>query len=370
MVLMMTIKNNNSAPFIHIVGARPNFIKLAPLFHELNGEYEQIVIHTGQHYDKRMSGDFFDTLGLPEPDINLAVGSGSHAEQTAKIMLGLEQHFIRLSPAAVIVYGDVNSTLAASLVASKLNIKVVHVEAGLRSYDRGMPEELNRLVTDQLSDFLLIPSMDASENLRKEGVHKDKIFFVGNIMIDTLVRLLPEARKLDLDGLPNQFALVTLHRPSNVDDAEKLGEIASNLIEISKIIPVVFPVHPRTKSRLKDLAIDLESNAITLIDPVDYVRFLALQLNARVVITDSGGIQEETTYLGTPCLTLRENTERPVTIEIGTNTLLGEDSSRIKPQLEKILRGDYKKGSIPEYWDGKTASRIKLVLKEIIERGC
>ncbi|WP_226989251.1 non-hydrolyzing UDP-N-acetylglucosamine 2-epimerase [Desulfuromonas sp. TF] len=362
---MMCHNARVKGPLVHVVGARPNFIKLAPLYLQLRDEFEQQIIHTGQHYDRRMSGDFFDVLGLPEPDHNLAVGSGSHAEQTARIMMGLEKLFIEISPAAVIVYGDVNSTLAASLVASKLLIPCLHVEAGLRSNDRTMPEELNRLVTDQLSDVLLTPSRDANENLLREGISGDRIFFVGNIMIDTLNRMLPLTETIDLGDLPDSFALVTLHRPSNVDESGKLSRISEHLVQLSELLPMVFPVHPRTRACLDKLGFRPDSKRIKLIDPVDYLRFIAMQKKSRVVITDSGGIQEETTYLRKPCLTLRPNTERPVTTEIGTNTLIGDDPAAILPHLENILAGNYKLGQVPELWDGDTAARIKKILQDM-----
>lgn len=359
------IAAKKTGPLLHVVGARPNFMKLAPLFLELRGEYEQRVVHTGQHYDRRMSGDFFDVLGLPEPDYNLAVGAGSHAEQTARIMMGLEKLFFDISPSAIIVYGDVNSTLAASLVAAKLLIPCLHVEAGLRSNDRTMPEELNRLVTDQLSDILLTPSRDATENLLREGIPLKRIFFVGNIMIDSLKRMLPLAKNVDLTDLPESFALVTLHRPSNVDDPRALSNLADHLNQLSELVPIIFPVHPRTRACLDKLTFRPRSERLSLIEPVDYLRFIAMQSKSCVVITDSGGIQEETTYLGIPCLTLRPNTERPVTTEVGTNTLMGDDPAAIRPHLENVLAGKYKTGKIPEYWDGNTAVRIKGIIKDL-----
>lgn len=349
-------------PLVHVVGARPNFMKLAPLYHELKGEFDQCVIHTGQHYDRAMSGDFFDVLKLPDPDHNLGIGPGSHAEQTARVMIGLEKLFVEIMPAVVIVYGDVNSTLAAALVASKLLIPCMHVEAGLRSNDRTMPEELNRLVTDQLADVLLTPSRDATDNLLREGIGRDRIFFVGNIMIDSLEMILPQVETVDIGDIPDQFALVTLHRPSNVDDPVKLAMLAEHLDKLSELIPIIFPVHPRTRARMEKLNFQPSSDRLRLVDPVDYLRFVALQCKSKLIITDSGGIQEEATYLGKPCLTLRPNTERPVTVELGTNTLLGDQPSNIRPYLEQILEGRYKKGSIPEYWDGRTAARIKEVI--------
>lgn len=363
---MHELIGNQKKPIVHVVGARPNFMKLAPLFFELQGEFDQRVIHTGQHYDHRMSGGFFEVLGLPEPDYDLGVGAMSASEQIARIMIGLEKIFTQISPVAVIVYGDVNSTLAASLVAAKLLITCIHVESGLRSNDRTMPEEINRLVTDQVSDVLLTPSLDATENLLHEGVPKERIFFVGNIMIDSLKRMLPHSKKIDLGDLPESFALVTLHRPSNVDDPTKLLKLADYLNDLSELIPIVFPVHPRTQASLGKLDFEPRSKRLHLIDPVDYLRFIAMQRKSCVVITDSGGIQEETTYLGKPCLTLRPNTERPVTTIVGTNTLLGDDPVAIRPHVEDVLAGKYKTGCIPKYWDGNTASRIKNVIKGLL----
>ena len=345
-------------PVMHIVGARPNFMKLAPVYFGLGGLREQRIVHTGQHYDSRMSGDFFATLGLPEPDFNLGVGSGSHAEQTARVMTGLATLFDTSPPSTVVVYGDVNSTLAGALVASKLGIRCVHVEAGLRSGDRSMPEELNRLVTDQLCDLLLTHSQGASDNLRREGVAEERIAFVGNVMIDTLKRLLPTARQCDLGEIPGRFALVTLHRPSNVDDPGQLGTIAAFLSELSERIPVVFPVHPRTRARLADMRFEANPRRLTLLEPLDYLHFIRLQQLAAVVITDSGGVQEETTFLGTPCLTLRTTTERPVTVDVGTNTLVGDDPGDLWPHLEQVFAGTYKRGGVPELWDGEAGTRI------------
>jgi UDP-N-acetylglucosamine 2-epimerase (non-hydrolysing) len=356
----MTSANTHSSskPVIHVVGARPNFMKLAPVFFGLEGLCTQQIVHTGQHYDQRMSGSFFETLGLPEPDINLGVGSGSHAAQTAKVMLGLDDLFGSNLPSTVIVYGDVNSTMAATLVASKLGIRCVHVEAGLRSGDRTMPEELNRLVTDQLCDLLLTHSREASENLRREGVAASRIAFVGNVMIDTLKRMLPATEGLSLDGIPEKFALVTLHRPSNVDDPVQLSLLADYMTRLSSRIPIVFPVHPRTRQRLASMNFTPAPDRILLLEPLDYLHFIALQRRATVVITDSGGVQEETTFLGTPCLTLRTTTERPVTIEKGTNTLVGDNPEALTPYLDQILAGAYKRGSIPELWDGEAGKRI------------
>jgi UDP-N-acetylglucosamine 2-epimerase (non-hydrolysing) len=345
-------------PLMHVVGARPNFMKLAPVYFGLRGLLDQCVVHTGQHYDQSMSGGFFEALGLPAPEFNLGIGSGTHAEQTAKVMLGLDDLMERRRPAALVVYGDVNSTVAGALVAAKRRICCVHVEAGLRSGDRNMPEELNRLVTDQLCDLLLTHSREASENLRHEGIADDRIAFVGNVMIDTLKRLLPAATDLELAFAPEEFALVTLHRPSNVDDPVRLTRLARSLQELAERLPVIFPVHPRTRARLSDIHFKATPGRLVLLEPLDYISFNGLQRRATVVITDSGGVQEETTFLGTPCLTLRTTTERPVTVEVGTNTLVGEDPAALTPHLDRILDGSYKTGSIPELWDGRAGDRI------------
>jgi UDP-N-acetylglucosamine 2-epimerase (non-hydrolysing) len=350
---------------LHVVGARPNFMKLAPVFRALAGHCRQTIVHTGQHYDSRMSGDFFDLLGLPDPDFNLGVGSGPHGEQTARIMIGLEKLFTENRPAAVIVYGDVNSTLAATLVATKLLIPCIHVEAGLRSRDRAMPEEQNRLVTDQLSDVLLTHSREADRNLMAEGIPAERIHFVGNVMIDTLLRMLPVARAsrdLAAFDLPDRFALVTLHRPSNVDDPAKLAHLVGHLNDLSDRLPILFPVHPRTRARLEALNFTPRSDRLRLMEPMDYLHFILMQDRAAAVITDSGGIQEETTCLGTPCLTLRTSTERPVTVETGTNTLVGDDPAALGVHIDRIVAGTYKTGGIPEYWDGRAGERIRDVL--------
>jgi UDP-N-acetylglucosamine 2-epimerase (non-hydrolysing) len=311
-----------------------------------------------------MSDVFFQQLGIPEPDFNLSVGSGSHAVQTAEIMTRFEPIVSDLSPDYVLVYGDVNSTVAAALVSAKLSIKVAHVEAGLRSFDRTMPEEINRLVTDQLADLLFTPSEDADVNLLREGIDSNKIFQVGNVMIDTLVRLLPAAHAVTReDGLLNErYALVTLHRPSNVDDPENLAALMRTLNTLAKDVSVVFPVHPRTRRRIEELGGWNPGTNVRLIDPVGYIDFLALQSRAAVVITDSGGIQEETTYLGIPCLTTRENTERPVTISEGTNVLVGHDMGRLLKEARRVLRGGEVKRGRPALWDGCAAHRIADVL--------
>jgi len=308
---------------LHVLGTRPNFMKAAPVLRALSSraDAQQILVHTGQHYDRNLSDIFFEQLGIPQPNFNLEVGSGSHAAQTAEIMRRFEPVVLEQKPEVVVVYGDVNSTVAAALVCSKLLVPVAHVEAGLRSFDRTMPEEINRLVTDRLSDFLFTPSVDGDENLANEGVAKKNIYCVGNVMIDTLVNLLPIAERCPKNGLPERYALVTLHRPSNVDDSETLKRILRSLADVGEQLAVVFPAHPRTRRRILDFGIEVQK--LHLLDPVPYIEFLALQRGATVVITDSGGIQEETTYLGVPCLTVRNNTERPITTTLGTNILVG-----------------------------------------------
>lgn len=349
---------------VHIVGARPNFMKAAPVWRALaECGLRQVIVHTGQHYDSNMSDVFFEQLGMPRPDANLEVGSKSHAEQTALIMIRFEQVVMEMRPDLVLVYGDVNSTVAAALVCAKLGIPVAHVEAGLRSFDRTMPEEINRLLTDQLADLLFTPSEDGNRNLAREGVAPEKVHLVGNVMIDTLVRLLKHARPpagVDLDGA---FALVTLHRPSNVDDPESLCAIFNALERLTDRLRIVFPVHPRTRKRMADIGLAVKNaGRFQLLEPIGYLEFLALQRRACVVITDSGGIQEETTYLGVPCLTLRENTERPITVEVGTNELIGRDMNLLTAAVGKILSGHWKKGRVPPLWDGRASERIAAVV--------
>jgi UDP-N-acetylglucosamine 2-epimerase (non-hydrolysing) len=350
---------------LHTVGARPNFMKLAPVWRALQGHacFRQTLVHTGQHYDPGMSDIFFQQLGMPAADVNLAVGSGSHAQQTADVMARLEPVVIERKPDLVLVYGDVNSTVAAALVCSKLHIRVGHVEAGLRSGDRAMPEEINRLVTDQLSDLLFTPSEDADANLQREGIAPEKIYRVGNVMIDSLVQLLPAARECPANGFPEKYVLVTLHRPSNVDDGAVLREILSSLLAIADELPVLFPAHPRTQQRITNLG--LHTGQLQLLPPLPYVEFLALQSRAVAVITDSGGIQEETTYLGVPCLTVRDSTERPVTVSTGTNILVGQDRNKLGRELRNILQGRAKQGRVPPLWDGRTADRIAEVLQKV-----
>lgn len=347
---------------LHVVGARPNFMKAAPVMRALEkAGASQTLVHTGQHYDVNMSDVFFSQLGMRNPDVNLEVGSGSHARQTAEIMTRFEPVVLDRHPDLVLVYGDVNSTAAATLVCSKLLVRVGHVEAGLRSFDRTMPEEVNRLITDQLADYLFTPSQDGDDNLKHEGIPSEKIHQVGNVMIDSLVELLP-ATDTKSDDLPEHYALVTLHRPSNVDDPQVLKEILESLLKISADLQIVFPVHPRTRQRIADLGIDL--SRLRLLGPLPYVEFLSLQRHATVVITDSGGIQEETTFLGVPCITLRPNTERPITVSMGTNVLVGSDRNRLRAEVAKVLSGDRRSGKIPPLWDGKAANRIAEILLE------
>lgn len=353
---------------IHIVGARPNFMKAASVLTAIaqrNG-FNQKLVHTGQHYDKNMSQVFFSELGLPEPDVNLNVGSASHAVQTAEIMKRFEQVVLAEKPDWVLVYGDVNSTVAAALVCAKLQVPVAHIEAGLRSFDRTMPEEINRLLTDQIADLLFTPSADGDKNLHQEGIAGEKIHRVGNVMIDTLVRLLPQAEQcwpvLKEQFNLKQYGLVTLHRPSNVDNPKILAEIITTLDDISRDLPVLFPIHPRTYKRLETLNLQRTTHNLQLISPLGYLDFLALQQRATVVITDSGGVQEETTYLNTPCLTVRENTERPITVTEGTNILVGQNMERLRREVNQILDGKVKQGSIPFLWDGRAGERIADII--------
>ncbi len=362
---------------IILVGARPNFMKAAPVYEELKKieSFKTLIVHSGQHYDKEMSKVFFDELNLPKPKVYLGVGSGSHSEQTAKVMIEFEKVCIKEKPDLVIVVGDVNTTLAGALTAAKLCIPVAHIEAGLRSFDRTMPEEINRLLTDQISDFLFTTCKDANNNLLHEGIPEHKIFFVGNTMIDTLVKHLSVAQKLKvreklgLDRL--RFGILTLHRPSNVDDKMVFQGILDAVSNISRIIPIIFPVHPRTYNLIDDdmefLVYDDEfKKGIMFIEPLGYLEFLSLMDKATIVLTDSGGIQEETTILGVPCLTLRHNTERPITITQGTNLLVGTDPKVIFTEAKKIIEKgwDKERYTRPKYWDGKAAERIAQILKK------
>lgn len=358
-----------------LVGARPNFMKAAPIIRALRSRRFQLrpfLIHSGQHYDRAMSQVFFSELGLPKPDRHLGVGSGSQAEQTAGVMTALEPVLRELKPALLMVVGDVNSTMAGALTAAKLHLPVAHVEAGLRSFNREMPEEINRVVTDSVSDLLFTTEKSAEKNLRAEGVPPGRIHFVGNVMIDTLLALRGKARKIShyrkLGLQPGGYALVTLHRPSNVDAVPELREILRALVEVSKSLPVVFPVHPRTRKNLEAFGLwkkSAKGPGLILTEPLGYLQFLSLMDRARMVLTDSGGIQEETTVLGVPCLTMRNETERPVTVEVGTNIMVGSDPGRIVREAGKILRGGGKKGRIPAKWDGKAAIRIVEILSKV-----
>lgn len=355
-----------------IVGARPNYMKMAPLYDEFT-KYPELfkvkLIHTGQHYDTNMSKLFFEDLSMPKPEIFLKVGSGNHGAQTAKVMERYEEYVLKDKPYLVFVAGDVNSTLACALVAAKLHISVAHVEAGLRSFDRRMPEEINRLLTDQIADYLLIPSIDASDNLLKEGIDKDKIHFVGNIMIDSLIKhqdIAEQSKILQSLGIQTspqteKYCLVTLHRPSNVDEKQGLETILNAFQLIGENIKLIFPMHPRTRNNIQKLGLEKLLNSIPnliITEPLGYLDFLKLEMHSDFTITDSGGIQEETTFLQIPCLTLRENTERPITLTQGTNQLVELDTEKIILSAAEIIQGKRKLGSIPEFWDGKTAERI------------
>ncbi len=356
---------------VHLIAAaRPNFMKIAPLFHELERQSraEPLIVHTGQHYDLNMSDIFFKNFRLPEPHINLGVGSGTHAEQTGKVMIEYEKVLIKDQPDLVVVVGDVNSTVAATLAAVKLNIRTAHLEAGLRSFDRSMPEEINRVMTDSVADILWTPSPDGNENLAKEGIFEEKISFVGNIMIDSLEMARESIQNLEVCsrfGLsPSGYGLVTLHRPSNVDDKAVLTKLCRKLASISEKMPLVFPVHPRTRARLSEFGIQLLDKAeeIYLAEPLGYEEFMSLVFQSRLIITDSGGVQEETTYLKIPCLTLRPNTERPVTVTRGTNLLCTPEN--LEEKVNSILDGTFKKGAVPELWDGRTAERVAADIKK------
>jgi len=362
------------------VGARPNFVKVAPFVkriqefnasHPLSQSIEHILVHTGQHYDYNLSKVFFDELHIPTPDIYLGVGSGTHAEQTAKIMLAFEEVLSRFNPHLVVVVGDVNSTLACALTAVKAGYHVAHIEAGLRCYDRTLPEEVNRLLTDAIADLLFAPSEDAVSNLRKENIEEERIFFVGNIMIDCLIehkREIENSQILQKLGLtPKNYALLTLHRNKNVDEAEILRGILRAVNRLSEQISIVFPVHPRTSKRIKEFGLDdLISSNILVLEPLGYADFQKLLKRAKFVMTDSGGIQEETTFYGVPCLTLRETTERPITVTVGTNEIVGVEAESIIHWGQKALKNEWKKGSIPNLWDGKTSHRILQILLEYL----
>ncbi len=359
----------------NIVGARPNLVKIAPLLRQMrkHPQIQPLLVHTGQHYDEKLSDIFFRQMGIPEPDFNLEVGSGSHAWQTAKILRRIEPILLEQKPDLVLVVGDVNSTAAASLAAAKLGIPVAHVEAGLRSFDRTMPEEINRVVTDALADYLFVTEEDAIENLLREGRPRERIYFVGNVMIDALRHFLPTAQQSRIGeelGLADgstfrPFAVLTMHRPSNVDSVETLRKLLRAVEELAEQLPVIFPVHPRTQQKLSELG-NRNHPQLRIIPPIGYVDFLCLLSRARLVLTDSGGIQEETTALGVPCLTLRENTERPVTVTQGTNLIVGQDPGKIIAATREILTGKPKPGRVPRFWDGHAAERIvEVLLREI-----
>lgn len=365
---------------ISVVGARPNFMKVAPLHRafknisnldtqisHLDTNISHLICHTGQHYDEKMSKVFFEDLELPEPDFYLGVGSGSHAEQTGKVMIEFEKILLNEKPDLVIVVGDVNSTIACSLTAAKLHIKVAHVEAGLRSFDRKMPEEINRLLTDSIADYLFVTEKSGIENLKNEGVDDSKVFFVGNVMIDSLAYYLEksnDSKVLDEHDLEKgNFVLFTLHRPSNVDTEEQLNNLISSLNQIGEKRKAIFPMHPRTRNNLDKFGLEekIHSN-ITITDPIGYIDFISLIKNAELIVTDSGGIQEESTYLGVQCITLRDSTERPITVEVGTNQLLGTDLEKAVEAALNVLDGNKKQGSVPELWDGCAAERIVDIL--------
>jgi UDP-N-acetylglucosamine 2-epimerase (non-hydrolysing) len=355
----------------NVVGARPNFMKMAPVVLELKRlGIPQRLIHTGQHYDQVMSKVFFEELGMPEPDTYLGVGSGSHAQQTARVMIAIEEECLKEKPSMVVVAGDVNSTVASAMAASKLKIPVAHVEAGLRSGDRGMPEELNRIVTDHLSDLLLTTEESGNINLRREGIDESKIKFVGNCMVDSLRTHEREALRREpwakLGVTENSYALLTLHRPSNVDEPGRLGELMSMATRIANRMPVIFPVHPRTRERITRAGTALPPSLL-LLEPLPYLAFLGLMARAKVVLTDSGGIQEETTALGVPCLTLRLNTERPATVDEGTNELVGESLGEIDSRIDLIMAGKWKTGKIPPFWDGHAAARVASSIVEFLD---
>jgi UDP-N-acetylglucosamine 2-epimerase (non-hydrolysing) len=367
-----------SRQILCIVGARPNFMKIAPImraFAQSESALSARLLHTGQHYDAAMKHAFFDQLRIPEPDVDLEVGSGSHAQQTAEIMKRFEPVLDEAPPHAILVVGDVNSTIACALVAVKKGIPVIHVEAGLRSGDRSMPEEINRILTDQLSELLFITEADALGNLLREGIPESKVHFVGNVMIDTLRYNLRHAvpasntlakENVVLSDSTSGYGVVTLHRPSNVDDPEVLERLLKVLVQISQHTPLLFPIHPRTESRLAAAGLGkiLAQSAITTIAPQGYLDMLGLMKDARVVLTDSGGIQEETTALGVPCITLRDNTERPITVSQGTNSVVGTDPGRILACYEDVMRTGGKVGRVPDLWDGAAAQRIVSVINK------
>lgn len=364
----------SSIQIMAIAGARPNFMKIAPLVRELRRRdgFECFLVHSGQHYDSAMSESFFRDLGIPAPDVNLEVGSGTHAVQTGLVLMKMEELLVERRPDALVVVGDVNSTLAATIAAVKLGIPVAHVEAGLRSFDRDMPEELNRLMTDVVSSWLFTTEASGDENLMREGVPSERVHRVGNVMIDTLVANLDKARELPvlerLGVSAGEYAVLTLHRPSNVDDPALLSRLLDVLEEIHERVPIVFPVHPRTAAAIKALPGE-RSLSLKTLEPLGYHELLRLMADAKLVLTDSGGIQEETTALGVPCLTLRENTERPITVDEGTNTVVGVQPDAIRKEVDRILSGGGKAGRVPELWDGNAAIRIVDVLERDLRKG-
>lgn len=354
---------------LHVVGARPNFMKLAPVYENLNmySNIEQLIIHTGQHYEYNMSDVFFKQLGLPNPDYNLEVNKGTVLNQIGNGILKIEKVLLDYEPDLVCIYGDINATVSASISASKLGIKIAHIEAGLRSFDKSMPEETNRIIADSLSDYFFTPSQDGSYNLINEGKDPKKIFLVGNVMIDTIIKHVSQIEKIELNfTIPKVFALVTLHRPSNVDDKNNLLGIINCLEEIGKECKFIFPIHPRTKA---NIGIDLNATFknIIFIEPLGYLEFISLEKNAKFIITDSGGVQEESTFLGIPCFTLRDNTERPITITKGTNTLVGADINKLRISIDKFFKGKIKTGQTPDFWDGKAGARIAKIISGVLE---
>lgn len=375
----------NAFRILCVVGARPNFMKMAPIMAALSALRPQVevkLVHTGQHYDVAMNHQYFEALGIPAPDINLEVGSGSHAQQTAEVMKKFEPALDEVRPTAVLVVGDVNSTIACALVAAKKGVPVIHVEAGLRSFDRAMPEEINRVLTDQISDLLFTTEESGEENLLREGVAAHRIQFVGNVMIDTLVRNLPRAvpaaaivadagRPGLADGAEG-YAVLTLHRPSNVDDPAVLRTLLETAATIAQRTPVIFPLHPRTRGMIGKAGLDhlVQGPGVLLLPPMGYLEMLGLMKGARVVLTDSGGIQEETTALGVPCITLRNNTERPITVEQGSNTVAGQDPDKILAIYGEVMAGGGKAGRVPRFWDGQAAVRIAAALQAWMQNGC
>ncbi len=370
---------NRGLKFISVVGARPNFMKVAPLHRAFSKieSIEHLIVHTGQHYDENMSKVFFDDLELPKPDVYLGVGSGTHAGQTAKVMVEFEKVLAKERPDLIIVVGDVNSTVACSLTASKLLIPVAHVEAGLRSFDRTMPEEINRMVTDVLSDFLFVTEESGVVNLKHEGISEKKIFLVGDVMIDSLMMYREKAKKSAISHqlsaisgqrseiFPSSYTLVTLHRPSNVDEKKNMETILKIFKGIEKFGKIIFPIHPRTRKRIEEFGLSSQFKSVhglVLTEPLGYLDFLNLMMDAKIILTDSGGIQEETTFLSVPCVTLRENTERPITLEVGTNVLAGLAVDKVVSLVEECYAGNWKKSAVPALWDGKAAERIAEVL--------